>query len=284
MMTSQFYHFQCGGFLCTSVSDGGHFYQLAHMFANVPLEQVTQALSQHGLPTDHFFTPYTCLYVNTGSHHILVDMGGGDVMPNAGKLRENLIASGVEPSQIDTILITHAHPDHIGGTATSEGELLYPNAHYFIWHKEWDFWRSDLAVEIAPMRHVTLARERLAYLEGRVTLIEPGTEIVPGVRGIDAAGHTPGHMALSFVSEGTQLIHISDTVLSPLHLEHPDWLPVFDILPDEAAVSKQRLFNQASSDKALVFAHHFLPFPNIGYIAKHGIGWEWRPVQVSIST
>ncbi len=283
-MISQFYHFQFGSFHCTSVSDGGHFYQLAHMFANVPLEQVTQALSQRGLPTDLFFTPYACLYVNTGSHHILVDMGGGDVMPNAGKLRENLIASGVEPSQIDTILITHAHPDHIGGTTTPEGELLYPNAHYFIWHKEWDFWRSDTAVEIAPMRHVTLARERLAYLEGRVTLIETGTEIVPGVWGIDAAGHTPGHMALSFVSEGTQLIHISDTVLTPLHLEYPDWLPVFDILPDEAAVSKQRLFNQASSEKALVFAHHFPPFPNIGYVSKRGTGWEWRPVQVAIST
>ena len=150
-MTSQFYHFQFGRFHCTSISDGGHFYQLAHMFANVPLEQVTQAFSQRGLPTDHLFTPYACLYVNTGAHHILVDMGGGDVMPNAGKLREKLIASGVEPSQIDTILITHAHPDHIGGTASSKGELLYPNAHYFIWHKEWDFWQSHLAVEIAPL-------------------------------------------------------------------------------------------------------------------------------------
>ena len=278
-MEGIFYHFKVGKFNCTSVSDGGHDYQLAHMFSNVPIEQVTQVLAQRSLSTDHLYTPYTCLYVDTGSHHVLVDMGGGDVMPKAGKLRENLIASGTQPDSIDTVIATHAHPDHIGGTVNPHGALMYPKAHYFIWQREWDFWRSADADQQAPARHVSLARERLSHLEGQVTLVTPGAEIVPGVRGVDAAGHTPGHMALSFTSEGSQLLHISDTVLYPLHLENPDWLPVFDILPDEARLSKYRIFDRAAKEKALVFAHHFPPFPNIGYVSKADDGWEWQPIQ-----
>jgi glyoxylase-like metal-dependent hydrolase (beta-lactamase superfamily II) len=280
-MKAKFYHFKIGNFKCTSISDGGHDYDLGSMFSNVPVEQVEQVLAQRGLPTDHLFTPYTCLYVDTGSQRILVDMGGGNVMPKAGQLRDNLIASGVEPDSIDAVIITHAHPDHIGGTIDDDSNLAYPKARYFIWQRDWDFWRSENAFQQAPELHVNLAQDRLAHLEGRVTLVEPGSEIFPGVLAVDAAGHTPGHMALSFVSEGSQLLHISDTVLYPLHLEHPDWLPVFDIVPDEAQLSKQRIFDRAAAEEALVFAHHFPPFPNLGTIAKKKEGWHWQPIEMA---
>jgi glyoxylase-like metal-dependent hydrolase (beta-lactamase superfamily II) len=158
--------------------------------------------------------------------------------------------------------------------------LMYPNARYFIWQREWDFWMSESAMEKAPGPHVSLARERLASIKDRLSFIEPEAEIVPGVRAIAAPGHTPGHMALSFVSGDSQLIHVSDTVLYPLHLEHPNWLPVYDILPDEAKVSKQKVFDKAANEKALVFAHHFPPFPNIGRVSKQNKGWKWQPVQM----
>jgi hypothetical protein len=75
-------------------------------------------------------------------------------------------------------------------------------------------------------------------------------------------------------------LHISDVVLHPLHLEHPTWLPVFDIAPEQAAVSKRRIFNQATREQTLVFAHHFPPFPNLGYVTQRGEGWQWQPIEV----
>lgn len=275
-MEPGFFRFELGKFNCMSVSDGGHYYYLGAMFNNVPVEQVEQVLAERGLPTDKLYTPYTCLYVDNGLQRILVDMGGGNVMPNAGKMRDNLISGGIEPESIDAVIITHAHPDHIGGTVDDEGSLAYPNADYYIWQKDWDFWFSDNAAEQAPQKHVSLAQNRLSAIKDRVNLIEPGSEILPGVFGVDAAGHTPGHLALSIISEGSQLLHISDTVLYPLHLEYPQWLPVFDILPDEASKSKYRLFNRAADEKALLFAHHFPPFPSLGYIVKNEEGWQWK--------
>ena len=125
---------------------------------------------------------------------------------------------------------------------------------------------------------VNIARRNLEPMQDRLSLVEDGAEVVPGIRVIASPGHTPGHVALAITSDGEELLHISDVVLYPLHLEHPDWVPVFDILPEEAATSKHRIFDYAAERQALVFAHHFPPFPNLGHVRKQGSGWEWQPV------
>lgn len=103
---------------------------------------------------------------------------------------------------------------------------------------------------------------------------------MPGITAIAAPGHTPGHMALSIASKGKQLIHIGDAVLHPLHLEHPNWLPIFDWCPNKAAQTKQRLFDRASQEEALVFAHHLSPFPNLGHVIRQKTGWSWQPTEI----
>ena len=135
---------------------------------------------------------------------------------------------------------------------------------------------SNAATERAPAPMVDIARRNLEAMRDRLTLVDDGAEVVPGIRVIAAAGHTPGHVALSITSDGEQLLHISDVVLYPLHLEHPEWVPVFDILPEEAAASKQRIFDRAAQERALVFAHHFPPFPNLGHVHKQEASWQWR--------
>ena len=106
--------------------------------------------------------------------------------------------------------------------------------------------------------------------------VEKDSEVLPGIRVLSAPGHTPGHMVVSFESEAEKLFYIGDTVLYTLHLEHPDWLPIYDILPEKAAVSKTKIFDLVADEKALVIGQHFAPFPSLGKVVKQGNGWQWQ--------
>jgi glyoxylase-like metal-dependent hydrolase (beta-lactamase superfamily II) len=187
---------------------------------------------------------------------------------------------GLQPCDIDTIVITHAHPDHIGGTLDAAGGLVFANAKYFIHRVEWEFWRSEVALVKAPPSMVQMARTNLASLGHRLTCVNDGTDIVPGIHVVASSGHTPGHIAIAITSAGARLLHVADVVLHPLHLEHPTWVPSFDIAPQDAAESKRRIFDQAADEQVLVFAHHFAPFPNLGHIVKHREGWQWQPLNI----
>jgi glyoxylase-like metal-dependent hydrolase (beta-lactamase superfamily II) len=286
------FRFGLGEFECVSVSDGALNYPPESLFSDAPLERVEEALRHLDLPTSQVMTPYTCLYIDTGEHRVLVDTGAGDLGAHAaqvfpgldhstsvtGLLPENMRAAGLEPSEIDTVIITHAHPDHVGGTLEETGGLVFPNANYFISGEEWEFWTSDAAATKAPPFMVDAARRNLEPLKDRLTLVEDASEVVSGVRAIATAGHTPGHIALSVASDGERLLHVSDAVLYPLHLEHPEWTPVFDMLPEQASASKRHIFDLAAEVDALVFAHHFPPFPSVGRVRKQEQGWRWQPI------
>lgn len=293
-MNTEVYRFKVGAFKCIAVSDGTLTYApptfppaATLLFTNAPRERLEQALLEHNLQPEQWLewtSPYICLVANTVDHLVLVDTGAGGLAPTTGRLIQNLRAVGIAPEDIDTVILTHGHPDHIGGNTDAEGKPAFPNAQYFMWKDEWDFWTSEQAEQRLDehVREILLkfARENLPPIEGKVDLFDREKEIVPGIRAVAAPGHTPGHMALEISSEAEQLLCISDAALHPIHLEHPEWYAVVDFTPDQVVATRRRLMNRAAAQKALVLAFHF-PFPGLGRIIQKGEGWQWQPMQTT---
>jgi len=291
-MSNENFRFKVGDFECIAVSDGTHTYAppifplpATFLFANASGEQLEQALREHNLPPEQWaewVSPYICLTVNTGKHQVLVDTGAGSLGPDTGKLLQNLKVEGIAPEDIDTVILTHGHPDHIGGNTDAGGKLNFPNARYIMWQDEWEFWTSGQAEQKLDehVREVLLgfARKNLPPLRGQLDLIDHETELVPGLRALAAPGHTPGHMAVAVSSGEEQLLCLSDTVLHPIHLAQPGWYAGVDFVPEQIATTRRRLLNRAATEKALVLAFHF-PFPGLGHIIQKGERWEWQPIE-----
>lgn len=278
--TINYYRFQLGDFHCISLLDGEMDYELEAMVKNVPRADVEAALQTHNMPMNVITTPYANLLVDTGRHRVLVDMGAGNLADTTGKLMPNLRSAGIELESIDSIFITHAHPDHIGGALNDQGDPAFSKAAHYISRTEWNYWFSAQAETQAPEWMTGFARKYLSPLKNSIVLVDEEGEVLPGVSVLFAPGHTPGHMVVSFACGEERLLYTGDTVLLPLHLEHPEWLPVFDILADQSETSKRRIFDLTSSTGSWVLGHHFPPFPSLGHVIKAGGGWEWQPVVV----
>ena len=280
-MELDLYRFQLGTHECVSLYDGFHDYNHEQMFTNAPRSDVELALQAHGLSPNAVTTPFTFLYVSTGKHRVLVDIGAGDLLPTTGQLQHHLHKARISPESIDSIFITHAHPDHVGGVLDNSGKPIFPHATYYVCREEWDFWFSEKAASQAAEWMVDFARAKLTPIKDKTVMLDQEGEVLPGVSVLLAPGHTPGHMVVSFSAQGEQLLYTGDTVLHPLHLEHPDWLPVFDILPELAAASKSRIFDLAASTQCWVMGQQFPPFPSLGHVVKQKIGWEWQPIETA---
>ncbi len=275
----EIYRFAVGDFSCLAISDGCFSYPPASLFANAPADALERELERVGITTPVVTTPYTFLLVDTRGQRVLVDLGAGSLSSTTGRLAANLADAGYGSYDVDCVVITHAHPDHVGGALDVTGGLRFPAARYFVWRREWEYWFSPEASRVA-WEHIDfagVARRNLSAMREHVTLVDSEEEIVPGVTMLAAEGHTPGHVVICFRSAGEKLMYAADTVVSPLHLEHPDWLPVFDMAPDRAAASKRRVFDMAADEDWLVMAQHFPPFPSLGYVVKTGAGWAWLP-------
>jgi glyoxylase-like metal-dependent hydrolase (beta-lactamase superfamily II) len=215
----------------------------------------------------------TCLLVGVGDRRILVDTGYGarPDNPQTGHLLAGLAALGVSPVDIDTVVVSHAHGDHIGGATVGSGDSAQPGfsrARYWLGQADWDhFSQPDVLAQRAGLADKLLPLQSAAVLD----LADGEQEIAPGVRLLPLPGHTPGHMGVAFTTGQELAIYVGDLVHHPLQIDHPEWCPTFDALPPLSRETRRALVDRARTEHALVLSYH-LPWPSIGRITAQG--WE----------
>ena len=282
------HRFQVGTLCCTVLSDGYAAYPTSWFFPDADRVDLARALHKRGLPQEQVLSPYTCLLVETGRHVVLADTGMGTASNTSGAVLARLEVAGIRRQDVDTVVFTHAHPDHIGGAIDLRDPRrpppMFPNARYVMFEAEWDFWtgaRVDLRGLRVPgdvrARMESTAKRCLFALRHQVELIDREADIVPGVRAIPAPGHTPGHMALLLASDGQRMLNLGDAAVHPLHLEQPGWKNGFDLDPEQALGTRRALLQRAVAEDMRVMVFHF-PFPSVGRVsARSEGGWEWAP-------
>ena len=273
-----------GSFQVTALYDGTWFLPIDGKFVrNASGMAVNRALADAFLPPRIMPISFTALLVNTGTKLVLIDTGtAGQVVDTAGVMIDNLSVAGVTPDKIDTILISHFHPDHIDGIKTKEGAKVFANAEILVPEPEWAYWMNDanMAGVAKPVQRYFLNAKRIfGDIANEVRRFKPGAEIVPGITSIPAYGHTPGHTAFAIHSGNQSMLAMSDTVRNPyLFARYPDWQPIFDMDGTLAVKTRRRMLDRAVADRMLVEAYHF-PFPASGHMVKRGAGYELIPVE-----
>ncbi|WP_421858059.1 MBL fold metallo-hydrolase [Oricola sp.] len=282
-----YYAFKIGRFDALSVSDGAlPISPLLPTFGTNAEEASLGALAEtRSLNEQSALLHMNHLVVDTGGSLILVDPGGrAEMGPTMGFLPQNLKAAGINPADIDKIVITHGHPDHVMATVNPDGSLAFPNAEYFISAAEWEFW-ADETPDLRGMQMpddfkaftLGVAQSSLGAIGKRVTMVQGDDEIASGVYAIQTPGHTPGHMSLLIDGGDEQLIHMTDVVHHHVtSLAHPEWTPAFDLQPELGTQSRSRLLGQLATDRTLALAYHF-PFPGLGYVTRRRQGYGWEP-------
>jgi glyoxylase-like metal-dependent hydrolase (beta-lactamase superfamily II) len=232
-------------------------------------------------------TAVNAFLIRHGDRVALVDTGSADSMgPTLGKLPENLAAAGVDPAAIDTVLLTHMHPDHSNGLAHPNGDAAFPNAELVLHAAEHAHWHDDAAMARAEPRAresgFLAARAQAAPYRGRMRLFTGG-EVFPGVTAVPLPGHTPGHCGFRIDSGGESLLIWGDIVHIPeVQVPRPEATMVYDLDQAQAAATRRAVFEMVAAE-ALVVAGMHMHFPGLLRLGRHRDGYvllpeAWRAV------
>jgi glyoxylase-like metal-dependent hydrolase (beta-lactamase superfamily II) len=277
------YRFKLGDFEATVVSDGTlNLGPAAGLYPKTPKETVEGVLASQFQPTAPVVVQENCLVLNTGDKLVLFDSGMGSYKafgPNAGRLESTLTASGIKPEDVDAIILTHGHIDHLSGIMSDDGKRLFPNAQIIMSKVEHDFWTDEARTSSTGVMKLLVdsARKNLLPNKDRMVFVEDGKEAIKGVSVVSSRGHTPGHTSYLLSSGGQNFLYTGDSVTNTaISFSHPEWVFGFDADPGMASETRKRVLDMAAQDKLTVIGYHFA-FPGIGNVAKEGAAYRFVP-------
>ena len=278
-----YFRTKVGAFEVTALFDGGG--QIDPKLLHADIGKINQLMGRVFSDANNIRGAIAAFLVNTGTQLILVDSGTGGHWggPALGHLVENMKLSGYTPEQVDLVLVTHLHADHVGGILARDGGLAFKNAIVRVAKADSDFWLSEEVAAKAPkeaQEFFALARAAAApYLKaGRWQTFIGAQQLAEGVKSRPIVGHTPGHTGYEFTSEGQTLLVWGDVVhAAPVQLPNPEVGIAYDIDGPNAIKARQELFADISAKGTLIGGAH-MPFPSLGRVRRDGDGYAWVPV------
>ncbi|PHK95212.1 hypothetical protein CR162_09360 [Pseudoroseomonas rhizosphaerae] len=274
-------HLRVGEIVVTAVSDG--FLNGSNaVLQNIAPEEIDRLLTESFRPTPRRTSVNTFL-IRSGGRAALIDTGcGGSMQASAGKMLGNLAAANVAPEMIDTVLLTHLHPDHSNALADASGQAIFANATVGLHAAELAYWEDEAAASRAGasgqgVPYFAAARAQLAPYRDRLALFADGAEIFPGVTAVHLPGHTPGHCGYMIASGEDSLLIWGDIVHVPeVQVPRPEVTMQFDVDPAQAAETRRRTFDRVATDRQRILGMH-LHFPGCAHLARTGEGYRLVP-------
>lgn len=264
----------------TTILEGAHLRDAINppFATNLSGDQIAAAAHENNLPADRFQHTYTPTVINTGGTVVLFDTGFGAMQrgSGAGLLCERLHAAGYAPGDIDVVAFTHMHPDHIAGVM-EDGAPTFPNARYAIGRREYDEWHSGANIPAQRAQNREMFLQLIPPLADRMTFLEDGDTVAPGVTAEAGFGHSLGHMMYRLDSGGKSALVWGDiTNHYVFSLQYPESPVAFDDDKDAAIATRKRVLDMAATDGLLIAGFH-MPFPALGYVERRGEGYRWMP-------
>lgn len=288
-MANSFHSFKLGTLDLMVVTDGHILMKpVQPNFApGIPAAEVETLLKDNFASTKEVDLGINILIVKKDDKTILIDTGcGANFGKDSGWLTDNLKRAGIATATITDVVISHAHPDHIGGLTNAAGKLVFPNAKIYLSKIEHDFWmngepdfsKSKIKDEALKKLVVNVARKNIIAVKKTLHLFNDGETLLNCIKLKLAPGHTPGHTVTEIFSAGESLFHVADLVHSPiLVFEHPEWGFEGDTDFELAVQSREKVLQQLTDTRTMVFSYH-LPWPGIGHVKQKGKGFEWVQV------
>ncbi|MCV2217839.1 MBL fold metallo-hydrolase [Thauera sp. Sel9] len=279
-----YYRMMLGDIEVTALYDGAIEIDTG-LLKNLRDEDRDRLLARHFLQVPKVQTAVNAYLINTGDKLVLVDAGAAHLFgPSLGHVASNLRAAGYDPAQVDVVLLTHLHGDHMNGLIDADGKAVFANAEIWSAQADNDFWLNDevaakAAQEVQPFFKMARDASSPYRAAGQWKTFSTDRDIVPDIASVAASGHTPGHSGYLVGSGERKLLIWGDIVHNhAVQFAQPEVSIEFDVDSEAAVATRKQIFARSAKEKLLVGGMH-LPFPGIGHVRAEGEAYEWVPLE-----